>query len=79
VRAVLHVFQMAKLSVSLAAPTGRAAKRLSESTGQNALTLHRLLEYEPRLHAFRRHAESPLESQVVIVDEASMVDMRAPL
>ncbi len=76
VRAVLRVFQLAKLSVSLAAPTGRAAKRLGESTGQNAVTLHRLLEYDPRMHAFKRDEDSPLESQVVIVDEASMVDIQ---
>jgi exodeoxyribonuclease V alpha subunit len=76
VRAILRVFQLARLSVSLAAPTGRAAKRLSESTGQSALTLHRLLEYDPRMHAFKRDAGSPLEAQAVVVDEASMVDIQ---
>lgn len=76
VRAVLHVFQMAKLSVSLAAPTGRAAKRLSESTGKTAGTLHRLLEYDPHLHSFKRDADSPLDSDAVVVDEASMVDVQ---
>jgi exodeoxyribonuclease V alpha subunit len=76
VRAILRVFQLARLTVSLAAPTGRAAKRLSESTGQNAVTLHRLLEYEPRLHAFKRDEDSPLEAQAVVVDEASMVDIQ---
>jgi len=76
VLAVLQVLQQAKLRVSLAAPTGRAAKRLSESTRQGALTLHRLLEYEPHLHAFKRDARSPLDVHAVIVDEASMVDIQ---
>jgi exodeoxyribonuclease V alpha subunit len=75
VRAILHVFQSARLRVSLAAPTGRAAKRLSESTRQNAVTLHRLLEYEPHLHAFARKPSSPLDTHAVVVDEASMVDI----
>jgi exodeoxyribonuclease V alpha subunit len=75
VRAILHVFRTARLDVKLAAPTGRAAKRLSESTGQSAATLHRLLEYDPHLHAFARNAKSPLDAQAVVVDEASMVDI----
>jgi exodeoxyribonuclease V alpha subunit len=75
VRAILHVFQSARLEVKLAAPTGRAAKRLSESTGQNAVTLHRLLEYDPHLHAFSRSPHSPLDAKAVVVDEASMVDI----
>jgi exodeoxyribonuclease V alpha subunit len=75
VRAILHVFQSARLTVRLAAPTGRAAKRLSESTRQPAVTLHRLLEYDPHLHAFARNPASPLDAQAVVVDEASMVDI----
>ncbi len=75
VRAILHVFQSARLRVALAAPTGRAAKRLSESTRQNAVTLHRLLEYDPHLHGFARRPSSPLEHHAVVVDEASMVDI----
>jgi exodeoxyribonuclease V alpha subunit len=75
VRAILHVFQSARLTVRLAAPTGRAAKRLSESTRQPAVTLHRLLDYDPHLHAFSRNPASPLEAQAVVVDEASMVDI----
>jgi exodeoxyribonuclease V alpha subunit len=76
VLAVLKLFEQAQLKVSLAAPTGRAAKRLAESTQKPALTLHRLLEYEPHLHSFRRDADSPLEAQAVVVDEASMVDVQ---
>lgn len=75
VRAILHVFQSARLDVKLAAPTGRAAKRLSESTRQNAVTLHRLLEYDPHLRAFARNPRSPLDAKAVVVDEASMVDI----
>jgi exodeoxyribonuclease V alpha subunit len=75
VRAILHVFQSARLQVKLAAPTGRAAKRLSESTRQGALTLHRLLEYDPHLHAFSRNPRNPLDAKAVVVDEASMVDI----
>lgn len=76
VRAIVSVFQFAKQSVALAAPTGRAAKRLTESTGCRALTLHRLLEYEPRLNQFQRCAENPLDVDVLIVDEVSMIDIQ---
>jgi exodeoxyribonuclease V alpha subunit len=75
VRAVLDVFESARRRVRLAAPTGRAAKRLVESTGREATTLHRLLEFEPRARRFQRDAERPLEADVVVVDEASMVDV----
>ncbi|MBK7579394.1 MAG: ATP-dependent RecD-like DNA helicase [Myxococcales bacterium] len=75
VRAVLSVLEAAKLRTRLAAPTGRAAKRLAEATGRDASTLHRLLEFEPRSGQFQRHAESPLDADAVIVDEASMIDL----
>jgi exodeoxyribonuclease V alpha subunit len=65
----------AKLRVELAAPTGRASRRLAESTGREARTLHRLLEYEPRGGQFARNADTPLECDVVIVDESSMLDV----
>ncbi|MBR6524335.1 MAG: ATP-dependent RecD-like DNA helicase [Clostridia bacterium] len=61
--------------VLLAAPTGRAAKRMSEATGQEAKTLHRLLEYTGDEEAFQRNEENPLECTCVIVDEMSMVDI----
>jgi exodeoxyribonuclease V alpha subunit len=61
--------------VLLASPTGRAAKRLSEVTGRPAKTIHRLLEIEPKTWEFRRHERNPLEGDVVIVDEASMIDV----
>lgn len=75
VRAVLRIFEARKLRVALAAPTGRAAKRLAESTGRDASTLHRLLEYEPRRGVFQRCREHPLDAQAVILDEASMIDV----
>jgi len=60
--------------VLLAAPTGRAAKRLSEATGADAATLHRLLEFNPRSRQFDRNREHPLSCDLLIVDEASMLD-----
>ena len=59
----------------LAAPTGRAAKRMSEATGREAATLHRLLEFEPKKNAFKRDAKNPLDAGAIIVDESSMVDV----
>jgi exodeoxyribonuclease V alpha subunit len=75
VRAILGVFERSRLRVRLAAPTGRAAKRLVESTGHEATTLHRLLEFEPRARRFQRDANKPLDADVVVVDEASMIDV----
>lgn len=79
VRAVLSVFERARLSVRLAAPTGRAAKRLAETTRRSASTIHRLLEYDPRLRKFSRDSERPLDADAVIVDEASMIDVELAL
>lgn len=76
VRAILSILQQAKQDVALAAPTGRAAKRLTESTGFGAATLHRLLEYDPRLNRFQRDRDSPLGCDALIVDEASMIDIQ---
>ncbi len=75
VRALLALFARAKLRIGLAAPTGRAAKRMSEATGHEATTLHRLLEFDPRTGAFTRNQGNPLELDVLVVDESSMVDL----
>ncbi len=75
VRAILSVLDRAGLGVRLAAPTGRAAKRMSEATGRTATTIHRLLEFEPRSGRFQRHVENPIDADAIIVDEASMVDV----
>ncbi len=74
VRSLVRIFGRKRLRLGLCAPTGRAAKRLGEATGEEARTIHRLLEYDPRRGGFQRTAEVPLETDVVIVDEASMVD-----
>jgi exodeoxyribonuclease V alpha subunit len=65
----------AGLKVSLTAPTGRAAKRMAESTGRDARTIHRLLEFTPATMRFERCAQKPLDADVVVVDEVSMVDI----
>ena len=74
VLALIDMFQRFKLSVLLCAPTGRAAKRLSETTGREAKTIHRLLEFDPFRGKFSRNEGSQLAAHVVIVDEASMID-----
>jgi exodeoxyribonuclease V alpha subunit len=75
VRSVIRLLEGLGRSVVLAAPTGRAAKRLSEATGRGASTLHRLLEWEPRLGSFARSRTHPLVADAIVVDEASMVDL----
>lgn len=75
VKAILSVFDRAHVSSRLAAPTGRAAKRMSEATGREAATLHRLLEFEPKTGGFKRDAKNPIDAGAIIVDESSMVDV----
>jgi exodeoxyribonuclease V alpha subunit len=76
VRGVVSILTRKGLRVSLAAPTGRAAKRLSEATGQPAATLHRLMEWRPAGGVFGRAAARPLDTDLLVVDEASMLDVR---
>ncbi len=75
VNAILRILVVKDVRVALAAPTGRAAKRLSESTGLEAKTIHRLLEADPRQGGFKRTADKPLECDLLVVDETSMVDV----
>ena len=75
IRTLLEALQLPTHHVALAAPTGRAAKRMSEATGREAKTIHRLLEFSPADAGFQRNEEDPLEVRVVIIDEASMVDI----
>jgi exodeoxyribonuclease V alpha subunit len=75
VKAILSVFDQAQIDTRLAAPTGRAAKRMSEATGRDAATLHRLLEFDPKTTEFKRNAKNPLAAGAVVVDESSMVDV----
>lgn len=74
-RAILQAHLDCRRRVLLASPTGRAAKRLSEVTGQAAQTIHRLLEVDPKSFTFKRNAEHPLDCDTLIVDEVSMVDL----
>ncbi len=75
VQTIVQVHRKAGRTVLLAAPTGRAAHRLGEATGRPSATLHRLLEFLPQDNKFQRNFERPLEGDVVIVDEASMIDL----
>ena len=75
-RSIIRLAEAAGARVVLTSPTGRAAKRLSETTGRPAKTIHRLLEFKPAEgFAFQRNEENPLEADLVIVDEASMLDL----
>jgi exodeoxyribonuclease V alpha subunit len=76
-RAVVEILSRKNLKILLAAPTGRAANRLSDTTGRDVRTIHRLLEFDPHTLRFRRNGQRPLEADLVIVDETSMID--APL
>jgi len=75
VRLVVELAEQAGLSVALASPTGRAAKRLSEATHRPASTIHRLLGWDPGRHRFEHDARNPLGAELVIVDEISMLDV----
>lgn len=77
-RAIIRIFETLGLSVALCAPTGRAAKRMSEATGREAKTIHRILETERDSDdglCFHRNENEPLEDDVIIVDESSMIDV----
>ncbi len=79
IKAIIYFFERSNLNVSLAAPTGRAAKRMTEITGMEAKTIHRLLEVDFRSidkeKRFLRNENNPIETDVLIVDEMSMVDL----
>ncbi len=75
VNAILRILGAKGAKLSLCAPTGRAAKRLSETSGREAKTIHRLLEFDPVRGGFRRDAANPLECDLLVVDETSMVDV----
>lgn len=75
VNSILRILIAKQIQVALCAPTGRAAKRLSESTGLQAKTIHRLLETDPRTGEFRRNQDHPLVCDLLVIDEASMIDV----
>ena len=75
VNAILRILAAKGVKLLLAAPTGRAAKRMTETTGLEARTIHRLLEFDPKAFAFKRNEDSPLDCELLVVDESSMVDV----
>ena len=75
IRGLVALLEARKQRIALAAPTGRAAKRLSEATGREASTLHRLLRFTPQTMSFEKNHDDPLEFDAVVVDEVSMVDV----
>jgi len=74
ISALLQIAARTSAKILLAAPTGRAAKRMGEATGREAKTIHRLLEYSPQRGEFQRNEMHPLECDLLVVDEASMID-----
>jgi len=75
VRSILEIFTAKEMKCVLAAPTGRAAKRLAETTGRTAKTIHRLLEFDPATGEFKRNQQNPLKGDLFVLDEVSMVDV----
>ncbi len=75
VNAILRILSAKGVKLLLCAPTGRAAKRMNEATGLEAKTIHRLLEVDPKGGGFRRDDANPLDCDLLVVDETSMVDV----
>jgi ATP-dependent exoDNAse (exonuclease V) alpha subunit len=75
INAILQILAARRLRLQLCAPTGRAARRMAEATGLEAKTIHRLLEFDPAVYGFRRGADLPLDCDLLVVDESSMVDV----
>lgn len=75
VNSLLRIIRAKRLSIALSAPTGRAAKRLSETTRLPAKTIHRLLDFDPQTFGFKHNRSNPLDIDVLIVDESSMIDI----
>lgn len=75
IRGIVQILDRKDLRVLLCAPTGRAAKRLSEATAHPAATIHRLLEFNPKTRSFNRNRENPVAADCLVVDEVSMLDI----
>src|ERR1700688_4264090 len=75
VNSILRILSAKHMTLLLCAPTGRAAKRMNEATGLEAKTIHRLLEVDPKGSGFRRDETNPLNCDLLVVDETSMVDV----
>lgn len=76
VKSIIAILNAKKIRIKLAAPTGRAAKRLSETSAMEAQTIHRLLDFKPREGGFKHNADNPLKADLVVIDEASMIDVQ---
>lgn len=74
IKTILNILAECNFKIMLAAPTGRAAKRMSEATGREAKTIHRLLEYSPQKGGFQKDEQTPLKCDLLVIDEASMID-----
>ena len=75
VNSILRILAAKRVNLLLCAPTGRAAKRMTEATEREAKTIHRLLEFDPKAFGFKRDLENPLDCDLLVVDESSMVDV----
>lgn len=75
VNSILRILSAKGVNLLLCAPTGRAAKRMTEATGFEAKTIHRLLEVDPKAGGFKRGADNPLDCDLLVIDETSMVDV----
>ena len=75
IKSILTIFSKITDRILLAAPTGRAAKRMTDATGYEAKTIHRLLEFSPKIGGFKRNTEKPLKCELLVIDEASMIDI----
>ena len=75
VNSILRILAAKSVKLLLCAPTGRAAKRMTEATGMEAKTIHRLLEFDPKAFGFKRGEENPLDCDFLVIDESSMVDV----
>jgi exodeoxyribonuclease V alpha subunit len=75
VNSILKILRAKRINIGLCAPTGRAAKRLTESTGLEAKTVHRLLEFDPQAFAFKHNDDNPLDIDLLVIDEVSMMDV----
>lgn len=75
VNSILRILAAKAVKLLLCAPTGRAARRMTEATGMEAKTIHRLLEFDPKAFGFKRNDENPLDCDLLVIDESSMVDV----
>ncbi|RKX74331.1 MAG: ATP-dependent RecD-like DNA helicase [Spirochaetes bacterium] len=75
INSILQILSSSRFKILLAAPTGRASKRMKETTGWEAKTIHRLLEYSAKENTFRRNEENPLDCDLLVLDEVSMIDV----